>query len=138
MSPQLERMLLRATVGLVALVPILAGAGGILFGGAMTGASLGDAGLDSHVRYLSGLLFAIGLGFWSTLPDIERKGPRFQLLTFLVFAGGLARLLGVALVGWPSFPMLGGLGMELAVTPLLCWWQLCFSRRFLAGDGTAS
>ena len=90
MSPQLERMLLRATVGLVALVPILAGAGGILFGGAMTGASLGDAGLDSHVRYLSGLLFAIGLGFWSTLPDIERKGPRFQLLTFLVFAGGLA------------------------------------------------
>jgi hypothetical protein len=137
MSPQLERLLLRAAVGLLALVPILAGAAGILFGGTMTGASPGDAGLDSHVRYLSGLLLAIGLGFWSTLPDIERQGPRFQLLTFLVVVGGLARLLGVALVGWPSYPMLGGLGMELAVTPLLCWWQLRFSRRFLAADDTA-
>lgn len=134
MSPRLERLLLRATVGLLALVPILGGASGILFGAALTGASPGDPGLDSHVRYLSGLLLAIGLGFWSTLPDIERQGRRFQLLTFLVFTGGLARLLGVVLAGWPSYPMLGGLGMELAVTPLLCWWQLRFSRRFLAAD----
>jgi hypothetical protein len=138
MSPQLERLLLRGTVGLLALVPILAGAGGILFGAAMTGASLSDAALDSHVRYLSGLLYAIGLGFWSTLRDIERRSRRFQLLTFLVFVGGLARLLGVLRVGWPSYPMLGGLGMELAVTPLLCWWQLRFSRRFLAVNDTTS
>ena len=41
----------------------------------------------------------------------------------LVFAGGLARLLGLVLAGVPPAPMLGGLTMELVVTPLLCVWQ---------------
>jgi hypothetical protein len=137
MSPRLERLLLRAMVGLLALVPIVAGIGGMVWGAALTGPSLADAALDSHVRYLSGLLFAVGLGFWSTLRDIEHQGPRFQMLTLLVVVGGLARLLGIVLVGWPSYPMLGGLGMELMVTPLVCLWQLRFARRFRATGGTA-
>ena len=30
-----------------------------------------DVSVASHYRYLSGILFAIGLLFWSTIPGIE-------------------------------------------------------------------
>ncbi len=120
-----ERGLLRALVGLFGFVPVLAGLAGVILGPAMAGlaAQATPLSLDSHTRYLSGLLLGIGLGFWSTIPSIERQTARFRLLTAIVFAGGLSRLLGVVLAGVPPAPMLGGLTMELVVTPLLCVWQ---------------
>jgi hypothetical protein len=47
----------------------------------------------------------------------------FRFLTLVVALGGLARLLGWALTGLPSFLMLAALAVELLVTPLLCLWQ---------------
>jgi hypothetical protein len=128
MSPNFERTLLRLAVGLFALIPISAGIAGIWLGAAMTGEDVRSISLDSHVRYLSGILLAIGLAFWATLPAIERHTARFRLLTFLVFVGGLGRLLGIAVMGLPSKPMLGGLVMELVVTPLICLWQMRVAR----------
>ena len=83
----------------------------------------GNMQLDSHFRYLSGLLFAIGLGFASTIPNIENHKSRFQLLTMIVLIGGMGRLAGIFLNGIPDNPMLFALVMELVVTPLLCLWQ---------------
>ncbi len=121
----MSRRWLQGVVALLGLVPVLAGLAGVVLGASMTGPAPDalSTGLDSHVRYLSGLLLAIGLGFWSTIPSIERHSARFRLLTTLVVAGGLGRLLGVLLHGMPPAPMLGGLVMELVVTPLLCAWQ---------------
>jgi hypothetical protein len=119
-----ERRLLQLAVFILAWVPVTGGAAGVILGASLMGTDVGvDASLDSHVRYLSGLLFAIGIGFWSTIARIETKGRRFRLLTVIVFTGGLARLAGVVLVGVPSSLMLFGLVMELVVTPLLCLWQ---------------
>jgi hypothetical protein len=73
--------------------------------------------LDSHVRYLSGLLLGIGIGFWSMVPRIEAMSDRCHLLTAIVFIGGLARLAGLVFDGVPSTPMVLAIGMELAVTP---------------------
>jgi hypothetical protein len=87
--------------------------------------AVGGAGAWSadHYRYLSGLLLAIGLGFWSTIPNIERHAPRFRLLTGIVVIGGLCRLFGVML-GDPLTPAVAAaLAMELVATPLLCFWQ---------------
>ena len=94
-----------------------------------------DAGADSHFRYLSGLLLGIGLAFWSCIPRLPHHAARFQLLTFLVLIGGLARLLGLALHGWPGTPMAAALVMELAVTPLLCLWQRRIARLHGLHDG---
>ena len=123
-----ETRLLQVAVGLGGIVPFVAGGSGVVLGGAMTGAHV-PADLDSHVRYLSGLLLAIGFGFWSTIPAIEARGPRFRLLTAIVVAGGLARLGGVVTRGWPGAPMLFGLAMELGVTPALCLWQMRVAAR---------
>jgi hypothetical protein len=123
MMPRKSAGALRLAVAIAAIVPVAAGLDGVLRGAAMLGASHADLSLDSHLRYLSGLLVAIGLGFWSTIPRIELRTSRFRLLTAIVVAGGLGRLYGVFVEGLPPAPMLFGLVMELGVTPFLCWWQ---------------
>ena len=112
------RLALQLCVALAGLVPIAGGMLGVLH--PITGAS---AWAVNHDRYLSGLLLAIGVAFWTTIPAIEARTGRFRLLTGLVAIGGLGRLVGV-LSGDPlSLPVGAALGMELAVTPLLCFWQ---------------
>jgi len=119
-----QARLLRVVVGIAGIVPVAAGLSGMIRGAAMLGGhSVANLTLDSHLRYLSGLLLAIGLGFWSTIPAIEGQTARFRLLTALVVVGGVGRLLGILIEGLPPVPMLFGLAMELGVTPLLCLWQ---------------
>lgn len=126
-----EKILLQLAVGVAGLVPVSAGLAGALLGPAFVAAAVpGAIDLDSHLRYLSGLLLAIGIGFWSTVPAIERKGRRFRLLTALVVCGGLARLVSLLMVGVPGPYMLGGLVMELVVTPSLAAWQARIGARF--------
>jgi hypothetical protein len=114
----LERRALQVTIAIAALLPVASGLWDVTHG--LSGSAGWD---DNHHRYLSGLLFAIGLGFWSAIPRIEARSARVRLLTMLVVIGGLARLLGLAL-GDPATPMVAAaLAMELIVTPLICLWQ---------------
>jgi hypothetical protein len=115
---------LQVAVALGSLVPIGAGAAGMLLGPRMVGAVvIGAADLDSHFRYLSGLLLAIGLGYVSTIPRIEMQGGRFRLLTGIVVVGGVGRLLSLLSIGPASPTMTAALVMELVVTPCLAIWQ---------------
>ena len=116
-----ERRVLQIAVALAALLPVGAGAIGTLQPELLDLAAAPSA--RAHAAYLSGLLLGIGLGFWSTLPAIERKNARFTLLAALVVLGGLARLItAVRLSVWtPSVTL--PLAMELGVTPLLWLWQ---------------
>jgi hypothetical protein len=113
-----RRRLLQLAVAIGALVPVLAGAWGVL--GGLAGA---DEPLANHERYLSGLLLAIGFAFLSTIRAIERKTDVFRLLTLLVVGGGLCRVIGIVLGDELRWPVGGALAMELGVTPLLCAWQ---------------
>ncbi len=124
-----ERLLLQAAVALACLVPISAGAAGVLLGPAMVEAGTGPIAGDSHYRYLSGLLLAIGVAFATTIPRIETRAARFRLLAAIVVVGGLARLLSLIVRGYPSKAMLFGLVMELGVTPALALWQARVARR---------
>ena len=86
----MERRALQIAVALAGLVPLTAGALGIL---APTVLGLhGDRAALTHAAYLSGLLLGIGLAYWSLIPDIEKRSGPFTLLTAIVFVGGLARL----------------------------------------------
>jgi hypothetical protein len=119
-----EKKLLQIVVGLFGLIPICVGLSGVIGSISILGIENDNLSLDSHFRYLSGLLLAIGVGFYSSIPHIELKTQRMQGLTAIVFIGGLGRLIGLFIYGPPSLPMIGGLCMELVVTPLLCLWQL--------------
>jgi hypothetical protein len=118
----MEKRLLQIAVALAGLVPVGGGVAGALLGPVML-RQMGDAALDSHVRYLSGLLLGIGLAFWSTIPHIERHGTRFGLLSLIVVIGGLCRAVGMLIVGPPGLIMSLALVMELVVTPILYLWR---------------
>jgi hypothetical protein len=132
-SPAGERRLLQAAAGLAVLVPIGAGAWGVIRGAAWLDHGAAPHDLDSHFRYLSGIFLALGLGFASCIPAIERKGARFRLLGAMVVAGGLARLVSLLAVGAPSPGHVAGLCMELGAVPLLMLWQARVARRW-SGD----
>jgi hypothetical protein len=131
-----ERKLLQQSVAIAATVPVATGLYGVLFGQALTGDAV-SISAESHFRFLSGLLLGIGLCFWSTLPAIEAKTNRFRLLTLLIVIGGLGRLVGLGLTGLPSLFMIGGLIMELIVTPVLCLWQTRVANRYADEEGVA-
>lgn len=122
MTPAAERRALQLAVAVAGLVPVGGGLAGMVLGAAAVGQAY-DLSVDSHVRYLSGLLFVLGLTFWASIPTIEAHTARFRLLGAMVVAGGLARLAGLAVAGTPSGPMLLALVMELIVTPALVIWQ---------------
>jgi hypothetical protein len=129
MAPLTERRLLQLLVVLACIVPLLAGGSGVLHGPRIGHLATPSTDLDSHFRYLSGLLFGIGLAFLTTVPAIERRGARFRLLGGIVVIGGCGRLLSLLSVGVPSGGQIFGLGMELAVVPLLMLWQAHVARR---------
>jgi len=114
---------LQIAIALAGLVPVGAGAAGVWMGPAMLDHSLRVDAVDSHFRYMSGLLLGIGLLFWSFIPGIAVRGREVRLLTVVVVTGGLARALGVALHDPVTPVTCFALLMELGVTPLICWWQ---------------
>ena len=118
-----EKRLLQGAMALAACVPVGGGLAGLI-----QGVAAGPASLDSHYRYLSGLLLGIGLTFWSLIPRIESHGVLVRALTLIVVTGGLARLYALAMRGDPGTMRLA-LVMELVVTPALCLWQMRVARQ---------
>ena len=121
---------LQVAVAMAGMVPVGAGLAGLLEGPSLAQPGIATlVSLDSHFRYLSGLLLGIGVAFWCLIPDITANGPAFRALTAIVVVGGIGRALSLALHGAPSAPMLFGLAMELLVTPALCLWQARITSR---------
>lgn len=123
-----ERRALQICVALAACLPVTSGLYDVVTGLAghskMTpGMAIVSYSTESHYRYLSGLLAAIGVGFWTTVPDIETKTARFRLLAAIVVAGGFARLLGVLFADKLTLIVIVALVMELGVVPVLGLWQ---------------
>jgi len=124
-----ERRALQCAVALACTVPLAMGGLSVLHGVTILKGASPAADLDSHFRYLSGIFLAVGIAFASCVPQIERKGARFQLLGWLIVAGGLARLMSWISIGAPSAGHRFGLVMELGVVPLLMLWQARVARR---------
>jgi len=124
-----ERRLLQAVVIVLALIPVAAGIAGVLEGPAFVDVSRPwPVDLDSYFRFLSGVFLALGIAWYSCVPNIERNTARFRLLAALTFAGGLARLLSLLISGTPVRGHRAGLVIELVVVPLLVLWHTRVAR----------
>jgi hypothetical protein len=124
----MEKRLLQIAVAACALVPVLVGIAGVIWGPAVAGSIVGAA-FDSHFRYLSGLLAGVGAAYWWLVPAIEREGQRFFLLTVIVVVGGFCRAMGLLIDGPPGVGMSAALALELIVAPGLYLWQTRLARR---------
>jgi hypothetical protein len=123
----MEKRLLQVSVALAALVAVGVGMAGVVWGASGLGEQAPGI-LDSQVRALSGVLAAIGIAYWTTVPDIQHAGARFGLLTLIVVAGGFARALGMLIAGPPGPIMGAALALELLVAPALYLWQARIER----------
>ena len=118
----MERILLQMAVAVAGLVGVGLGLTGVLFGTLYADLS-GDVVLDSYVRFLKGALLAIGLIYWSCIPQIERRGEQISLVTFILVLGTLSRLLSVVGHGVPTLGIVANLIAGLILVPLLWLWQ---------------
>jgi len=136
MNLQTQRRLLQAAIAAACIVPLTMGTLSLLRGPSVIHGVGGAApiDLDSHFRYLSGLLLGLGLAFASCIPAIERRTARFQALGFVVVVGALGRLVSLLAVGVPGRGHVFGLVMELLVVPLLMLWQARLARRMARGE----
>ncbi len=125
MSPAAEKRALQAATALACFVPLSMGLTSVLRSAAVLKGVEPPLpiDLDSHFRYLSGLLLGIGLTFLACLRNIERRRPVFLALGAIIFVGGLARLLSLVELGWPGPGHRFGLVMELVVVPVIVLWQ---------------
>jgi hypothetical protein len=118
----MERKLLQIALALAGLLTGGFGLAGIFFGASFTEFS-SDVVMDSYIRFLKGMLLAIGLVYWSSIPQIERHSERISLVTFILVLGAVARLMAVIGHGVPTIGIMVGLAGALIAAPLLWAWQ---------------
>jgi hypothetical protein len=126
----MERKLLQIALALAGLLTGAFGLAGILFGASFTDFS-DNVVVDSYIRFLKGMLLAIGLIYWSSIPQIERHSERISLVTFIVVLGAVARLIAVIGHGVPTIGIAVGLAGALIAAPLLWLWQRRVARAAL-------
>jgi hypothetical protein len=118
----MERKLLQIAFACAGLALTGFGLAGVFFGTGFMDLT-GNVAMDSYFRFLKGMLLAIGLIYWSAIPDIERHGERISLVTFILVLGAVPRLMAVISHGVPTNGILVGLAGELIAVPLLWLWQ---------------
>ena len=118
----MERKLLQIAFAIAGLVLVGFGLAGVFFGANFMDLS-GNVVMDSYIRFLKGMLLAIGLVYWSSIPDIERHGERITLVTFILVLGAVPRLMAVIGHGVPTNGIVISLVGELNFAPLLWLWQ---------------
>jgi hypothetical protein len=79
--------------------------------------------LDSQNRFYGTAFALFGIVLWICSTDIDRYGPVFTALLVVFWFGGVMRLVSVWLQGRPSVIIRVLTGLELAIPPLLLWWQ---------------
>ena len=134
MTAEGEKRLLQIAVAAASLVPLSMGLLSVVEGPAIlkgVGAAA-PVDLDSHFRYLSGLLLGIGFAFLACIPAIDRRTALFRALSLIVVVGGLSRLVSLLAIGTPGEGHQFGLAMELVVVPLIMLWQGRVAARFAA------
>lgn len=94
----------------------------ILLGANISQAALSDPVLDSQNRFY-GVSFALyGALFYLCSTDLRKYITVLRCTLLFFFAGGLARLVSIYLVGLPSELVLMLLASEIALPPLLLLW----------------
>src|SRR5437868_14437860 len=118
----MQRKFLQISVAIAGLIGVGFGLAGVVFGIAFTD-MFDDGTVDSSVRFYKGMLLAIGLIYWSCIPEIERRGERISLVTLILVCGAASRLMAVIGHGVANLGVLLSLVAGLVLVPLLWLWQ---------------
>ena len=120
-----------AFLKIIAPVFFLVGALHLIFGvnaDIMLGANLSDSAitdpvLDSQNRFYGTVFALYGAVFYICAQDIQKYLTLLHCALGIFFAGGLARIVSIAVYGLPSALVLGLLATELLLPPLFLYWH---------------
>ena len=94
----------------------------VALGAKLPVAVLSDPVLDSQNRFFGVSFTIFGVLFYLCATDLEKYEKVFICLLAVFFAGGIARLVSMAVVGAPSMQIVVLTGLELLMPPLLVIW----------------
>jgi uncharacterized protein YjeT (DUF2065 family) len=80
--------------------------------------------LDSNLRFFAGVWFGLGVAILWLVPRIDTQTVLFRAIWFMIFCGGVGRLVSLMLVGMPPVPFVGFIVLEIVGAPLFIWWQV--------------
>jgi hypothetical protein len=110
--------MLRIIAIVLGLAIIVVGLAHIAFGASIIrGAGAFSASIDSEDRFFGAVFLGYGLGWLLCATDPVRWRVSLHGQTFIFLLGGVARLLSIAVIGWPDpfYVVLAGVELGLPV-----------------------
>lgn len=114
------------------LAPLFVLAGGLhlflglgadaLLGAKLTSEVIADPALDSQNRFYGTSFALYGVLLWLCAGNVTKHASVLRCVLWVFFAGGIARLVSIAMHGVPPVPVLVLLASELIAPPLILWW----------------
>lgn len=91
-------------------------------GATVSAEAMANAALDSQNRFY-GIAFTLyGVLFWLCSTDIRKYATVLRCVLWVLFAAGLARLVSIAIYGFPPSLIIALLVVELLTPPLMVYW----------------
>ena len=119
---------LRRTLRVLALVPILTGLASVVWGSAIIRGGVSDASVESELRFYAVFWIGFGLYLFSLAARVEERGRELAFAAALLFAGGIARAIGIAADGAPAADYVVLMVVELVLPVVLVAWQRAVAR----------
>lgn len=108
---------------LVGALHLVLGVGAdVLLGAKVPAAAISDPALDSQDRFYGVSFTLSGVLLLLCASDIPRYATVLRCVLWVFFAAGIARLVSIAIYGFPPAPVVALLVVELVVPPALVWW----------------
>lgn len=82
-----------------------------------------DPSLDSQNRFYGTAFTLYGILLWLCATDLQRYRPVLNALLAVMFVGGCSRGLAIVAAGWPTWQVMGLMGIELIAPPLIWLWS---------------
>lgn len=121
----MQQRVLIIVLALLGAVAVASGLAGVILGPAFVpGGTPTSASVDSEYRFTNVFWLAAGIALWWSLFRPRERKTIARIALALAFAGGLARLVSVAMTGWPHPVFIATLTLELVVVPLVIWWHV--------------
>jgi hypothetical protein len=128
-SSQGSRRALQVVLAFLALIPISTGLMDALGGvHALPTKQVATATLESNYRFLGTLWFGVGLLIVWIIPRVETALAPFRAVCAISVAGGLVRLLSMAVAGIPHSIFVWACVLELTAPPAMALWQTQVAR----------
>jgi len=111
-------------IAILGAVPVATGLLAIIGGpGAAPGGEPTNASVDSEYRFVNTFWLAAGLTLWWSLRKPLERALTTRVVLLVASLGGFARLLSVAITGWPHPVFIGTIVLELVIVPLIVLWH---------------